>query len=121
MFAAAAIILFEVLSLGVNEGLKLPVAVYAAALSLMTAQAHARYLQQKNKGALLAAIGAVLFMISDTTLAYDRFVVGIVAAHILILCTYYAAQYFIALSTLPKSSVGFSTSIEITSADSAKS
>jgi uncharacterized membrane protein YhhN len=98
LLAAIAIGFFELLSGGINTAMKFPVAIYAAALSLMTAQALARYLQQKNKGVLLAAIGAVLFMISDTTLAYDRFVVGIAAAHAIILATYYAAQYLIALS-----------------------
>jgi uncharacterized membrane protein YhhN len=104
LFAAIAIVIFELLSGGIDPAMKLPVAIYAAALSFMTAQAIARNSQQKNKGTLLAAIGAVLFLISDTTLAYDRFVTGFVATHAIILCTYYAAQYFIALSTLQKSS-----------------
>jgi uncharacterized membrane protein YhhN len=99
MFATVAIVIFEVLSFGIDKAMKLPVAIYAAALSLMTAQAFARNSQQKNKGSLLAAIGAVLFMISDTTLAYDRFVTSLFAAHAIVLCTYYAAQYLIALST----------------------
>jgi uncharacterized membrane protein YhhN len=98
LLAAIAIGIFELLSKGIGSELKLPVAIYAAALSMMTAQASVRYLQQKNKASLLAAMGAVLFMISDTTLAYDRFVSAVAGGHAIILCSYYAAQYLIALS-----------------------
>jgi uncharacterized membrane protein YhhN len=99
LLAAIAIVIFELLSGGIDPAMKLPVAIYAAALSFMTAQALARNLQQKNLGSRLAACGAILFLISDTTLAYDRFVTGFFAAHAIILSTYYAAQYLIALST----------------------
>jgi uncharacterized membrane protein YhhN len=98
LLAAIAIAIFELLSGGIASSMKLPVAIYAAALSFMTAQAIARNRQQQNFGSRLAAIGAILFLISDTTLAYDRFVSGFAAAHAIILCTYYAAQYLIALS-----------------------
>lgn len=99
LLGAIAIAIFELLSGGIDTAMKLPVAIYAAALSFMTAQAIARSLQQKSKASQLATIGAILFLISDTTLAYDRFVTGFAAAHALILSTYYAAQYLIALST----------------------
>lgn len=98
LLGVIAIAIFELLSGGINAAMKLPVAIYAAALSLMTAQALARNLQKKNTGSMLAAIGAILFLISDTTLAYDRFVIGFTAARAIILSTYYAAQYLIALS-----------------------
>ena len=99
LLAAIAIAIFELLSAGIDPAMKLPVAIYAAALSFMTAQAIARNSQQKNRGSLIAAIGAVLFLISDTTLAYDRFIAGFLAAHGMILVTYFAAQYLIAFST----------------------
>jgi uncharacterized membrane protein YhhN len=104
LLAVIAIAIFELLSGGINRSMKLPVAIYAAALSLMTAQAVARNLQQKTRASLSAAIGATLFLISDTTLAYDRFVTGFVIAHAIVLSTYYAAQYLIALSA--KSRIG---------------
>jgi uncharacterized membrane protein YhhN len=98
LLAAIAIAIFELLSGGIDATMKLPVAIYAAALSFMTAQAIARYLQHNSAGSQLAAIGAALFLISDTALAYDRFVSGFIAAHAIILATYYAAQYLIARS-----------------------
>lgn len=100
LLALIAIAIFELVSRGIDAKMKLPVAIYAAALSLMTAQALARRLQLKTKSSELAAIGAFLFLISDTTLAYDRFVTGLIAAHAIILSTYYAAQLLIALSAL---------------------
>jgi uncharacterized membrane protein YhhN len=99
LLSLIAIAIFELLSGGINAAMQFPVAIYAAALSLMTAQAIARYLQHTNAGTKFAAIGAMLFMISDTTLAYDRFVTGFVPAHAIILATYYSAQYLIALSS----------------------
>jgi uncharacterized membrane protein YhhN len=98
LLALIAIAIFELLSGGINAAMKFPVAIYAAALSLMTAQALARNLQLKTTGSMLAAIGGILFLISDTTLAYNRFVTGFTAAPAIILSSYYAAQYFIALS-----------------------
>ena len=100
LLALIAIAIFELLSGGIDAKMKLPVAIYAAALSLMTAQALARRLQLKTKSSELAAIGAILFLISDITLACDRFVTGLIAAHAIILSTYYAAQLLIALSAL---------------------
>ena len=79
--------------------MKLPVAIYAAALCFMTSQALARNLQHQKKGSLIASIGAVLFLISDTILAYDRFVFVYVISQAFILATYFMAQYLIALST----------------------
>ncbi|MGZ5469974.1 MAG: lysoplasmalogenase family protein, partial [Candidatus Aminicenantales bacterium] len=47
---------------------------------------------------LLAFAGAVLFLISDSVLAYDRFGRKIGPAQIIILGTYFPAQLLIALS-----------------------
>jgi uncharacterized membrane protein YhhN len=50
------------------------------------------------RSARLAAIGAVLFMVSDSLLAWDRFAGGVPARALLVLGTYYAAQWCIARS-----------------------
>ena len=47
---------------------------------------------------LLAFAGAVLFLISDSVLAYDRFARKIGPAQIIILGTYFPAQLLISLS-----------------------
>jgi len=74
--------------------LKLPVAVYAILLTLMAGQAMGRYFVVHSRVARLAAIGALLFMLSDVFLAIDWF-----RAPLLILVPYFLGQWLVALST----------------------
>lgn len=84
--------------------LRIPVVVYVAVLALMAtlalarAWSHASTTTPALPGARWAAIGAVLFVISDSVLAWDRFGGGLPAATLCVLSTYYAAQYCIARS-----------------------
>ncbi|WP_313435412.1 lysoplasmalogenase [Stenotrophomonas sp.] len=48
------------------------------------------------------AVGAVLFVASDSLLAWDRFAGGLPVASLLVLSTYYAAQYAIARSVVKR-------------------
>ena len=84
--------------------LRIPVVVYVVVLALMATLALARA-WMKNAAtpsaptsARWAAIGAVLFVISDSVLAWYRFGGGLPAATLCVLSTYYAAQYCIARS-----------------------
>ena len=47
---------------------------------------------------LSGCLGAIMFVISDLTLAFDKFLCTLTYAHPLIMVTYYAAQFGIALS-----------------------
>jgi uncharacterized membrane protein YhhN len=96
--AIVVFLIFTSLSHNIESAMRIPVAIYTAALCFMTSQAIARNSQHHSKSSLLAAIGAVLFLISDTLLAYDRFVFVFRFSDAMILSTYYAAQYLIALS-----------------------
>lgn len=82
--------------------LRIPVVVYVLVLALMATLALARAWSRTSNGAApgtnWAAIGAVLFVISDCTLAWDRFGGGLPFASLCVLATYYAAQYCIARS-----------------------
>ena len=49
---------------------------------------------------LCGCAGAIAFVLSDTILAFDKFVVALPYAHPLIMLTYYAAQFGIALSVV---------------------
>jgi len=75
-----------------------PVVVYVAAIVAMAWQAAARADALGTLGAQLAAVGAALFVVSDATLATDRFRQPFRAARAVILPTYYAAQILIAWS-----------------------
>jgi uncharacterized membrane protein YhhN len=87
----------------VDEALKIPVLAYVVVLATMAAFALAgtwtpAIAQALTRSARLAAIGAVLFMVSDSLLAWDRFAGGVPAPALLVLGTYYAAQWCIARS-----------------------
>jgi uncharacterized membrane protein YhhN len=76
-----------------------PVLVYVLAISLMSWLALNRYLGLREPGPLLAAIGAFLFLLSDSFNAVNRFKKPFRAAQVIILSTYFAAQLLFALST----------------------
>ncbi len=78
--------------------LQLPVLIYVAAILIMTWLAWERWSQTGQSGMLLASVGAVLFVISDTILAINRFRGAFKPARALNLTTYFAAQWLIASS-----------------------
>ncbi len=78
--------------------LTLPVVVYGATLAVMGWQAASRWLHLQDDASFYAMVGAVLFLISDGILAFNRFVKPFRAAELALLTTYFAAQYLIALS-----------------------
>lgn len=83
-----------------NPVLKASVHVYMAAISIMVVFA---VLRQRSYLALVP-IGALLFMASDSMLAWHKFVAPIPMRSILVMSTYYLAQYFIAVGSAIDSS-----------------
>lgn len=79
--------------------LKLPVLIYMAAILAMGWTAAGRRLLTEQRGSLLAFLGAILFIASDSALALDKFRGRFRSAQLLILSTYFTAQWLIALST----------------------
>ena len=87
----------------VAPDLKIPVVAYTVVLAAMAAFALARAWTPAltavlPRSARWGAIGALLFMASDSLLAWDRFGGGIPMSALLVLGTYYAAQWCIARS-----------------------
>jgi len=76
--------------------LKVPVLIYVVVILTMAWLAWVRLIQTGHMGALLASVGAFLFIISDTILAIDRFRGAFKLARALNLTTYFAAQLLIA-------------------------
>jgi uncharacterized membrane protein YhhN len=76
------------------------VACYVVMIALMAWTALGRGLAPgtPQPSGMEAALGAVLFMASDTILAFDRFVRPWRFAHAAVMCTYYPAQLLIAAS-----------------------
>ena len=109
LIAAALLAVFAGINLAglwplLPSDLRIPVVVYVVVLALMATLALARAWTNNAAtpsaptSARWAAIGAVLFVISDSVLAWDRFGGGLPAATLCVLSTYYAAQYCIARS-----------------------
>jgi uncharacterized membrane protein YhhN len=96
-FILFGLLMFFLLAPGLGP-LKLPVLVYIGAITTMAGFAAVRYVYLGGTRPLLAFAGAVLFLISDSVLAYDRFGKKFALARVLVLATYFPAQLLIALS-----------------------
>lgn len=79
--------------------MKIPVLVYVLAISVMAWRAWESWLYLPVTGTLMAASSTVLFMVSDSSLALDRFRRQFRSAQAVILSTYFASILLLALST----------------------
>jgi uncharacterized membrane protein YhhN len=85
------VILYPVLG-----ALKIPVIIYATIITGMALTALFRYGRTTSKSFWFVFVGAVLFMISDSILAINKFLTPVENAGFLIMVTYISAQYCIA-------------------------
>jgi len=77
-----------------------PVMLYTLVISLMLLMAANRYKRVGAKSWRYIFFGALLFVTSDSLLAWNKFVEDISYAHFLIMSTYAMAQYLIAMGAL---------------------
>lgn len=82
---------------GLGE-MKIPVTIYLIVILTMAWQACYRWEKLRDRKSLLAAAGALLFVVSDSIIALNRFRVPFTLAEGLIMSTYFSAQWLIALS-----------------------
>lgn len=75
--------------------LKIPVLIYALVLTVMALNALFRYNRTTTKSFLFVFMGAVLFMLSDSLLAINKFYASFSSAGALIMMTYCVAQFLI--------------------------
>ncbi|MBQ3230358.1 MAG: lysoplasmalogenase [Clostridia bacterium] len=96
--ASAFILLYDALEFG---GLIMQAVciIYALIISLMCGKAIAMYMALREKAAALAALGSVLFLISDLMLLIYCFGGGAEAVNTVCMLTYFPAQCLIALSS----------------------
>ncbi len=78
--------------------MKLPVLIYVLVLIVFMWQATGMYYYLSQSSALYVFAGAILFVISDSILAYDRFVKTFRLSSAIIHLTYWCAQILLALS-----------------------
>ncbi|WP_427914661.1 lysoplasmalogenase family protein [Ramlibacter sp. MMS24-I3-19] len=93
--------MYAVLFSSLGPVLRVAVALYVGVIATMAAQAIGRAAVLREPGAVAAAAGALLFMLSDTLLALNRFTAPLPLAPLLVLSTYYAAQLLIASNAHP--------------------
>ena len=79
--------------------LLIPVGSYMSVILLMVWQGMGIWLSEKNTFGLLIGSGAFIFCVSDSILAYQRFMRRFKYGNTLALVTYYIAQYLISSST----------------------
>jgi uncharacterized membrane protein YhhN len=96
-FAVFGAVMFRTLAPGAGA-LRVPVLVYAAAICAMAWQATERHWLAGSAGSGLALAGALLFVISDSVLGLNRFRRPFRWAQAVLLATYFAGQWLIALS-----------------------
>ena len=96
-FAVYGILIFVILLPGLNA-MTLPVAAYVIVIMVMAWQAWDQWDDKRTQWALLAFIGAVLFVVSDSLLAINKFGEPFLAARALTLTTYFSAQWLISNS-----------------------
>jgi uncharacterized membrane protein YhhN len=79
-------------------GVRIPVMVYASVLMVMGWQAAEMWLRWSDLSALFAMLGAILFLLSDSALALNKFRAPIRQSSVIVMSTYWAAQLLIAWS-----------------------
>jgi uncharacterized membrane protein YhhN len=97
-FSVAGGVVVAVVWAGVKSSLRGAVIAYVVIIAVMAGQAAGRWHTVGGEAALSAALGAALFVVSDSALAINRFRAQFRAERALTLGTYWAAQTLIALS-----------------------
>jgi uncharacterized membrane protein YhhN len=100
-YAVAAAVVLWLLWPGLGK-LRIPVLIYVAVLIAMAWQATTRAAIEQSVPAYGAAVGAALFIVSDASLALNRFRNPFRAAQAVVMSTYVVAQVLIALSVCGK-------------------
>ena len=102
---AVVIVLFAVLFAWelvprLDDGLSVPVIAYISIIACMAVLAGFRWMRTFPRSFWLIMIGALLFMASDSLLAFNRSIRPFGGAHTAIILTYAAAQLLIAIGAL---------------------
>ena len=100
-FFAYGLAAFWVLLPGLGD-MKLPVIAYLLTILTMAWQSAVRWNAKRDRSCLFAFAGALLFVVSDSLIAFNRFHTRFYFAEALIMSTYFVAQWLIAFSVSPQ-------------------
>lgn len=82
------------------ESMLIPVIIYMLAILVMAISASLRKNTVSNMSYILVLSGALLFMISDSFIAINKFYTEVSGEHLIIMSTYALAQYCIVMGVL---------------------
>lgn len=99
------ILLFVILKDNLGA-LKVPVILYIMGILAMVITAYRRKGNVPKSSFNLVFIGALFFVLSDSVLAIDKFMVAIPLSHIIVMGTYATAQYLITKGILTQGDFG---------------
>jgi uncharacterized membrane protein YhhN len=111
LFYSFGAAVFSLLRRRIPGPLRMPTLVYIMVIATMGHRAFTRYhhvgsssdvgkVKLFSESGLYGMLGALSFMVSDTVLAFDKFYAPMSWAKLVIMVTYYAGQYGIALSAI---------------------
>lgn len=100
-FAVFVVVLLCILLPEIPSDLKLPVTVYALVIGTMVGAAWSKCINGNkwDTNKLMGAIGALIFVVSDTIIAVNKFYFPFDSAKTWVMITYYLGQTLIAAST----------------------
>lgn len=84
--------------------IKAPIIIYGLVISVFGALSFLNYQQNKTKASLLLFLGAILFILSDSLIALNRFYNTSSDKQVLIMFTYILAQFLICKAFIGKAS-----------------
>ena len=92
-------ILIYILYDGLGE-MKIPVIIYAAVILTMLTSAMNREKKVNKQSYILVLVGAILFVLSDSMIAINKFGYPFILSRVAIMTTYITAQYLIVVGCL---------------------
>lgn len=101
-FVIFSIIMLFLLQHNISNSLIIPIVIYMITITIMAISASERNANSESYRMVL--LGAILFLLSDSLIALDKFVVPIPFQTFLIMGTYVLAQYLIAVGFLKRNS-----------------
>lgn len=101
LYALLALLMLTQLWPRLPAALQVPVLIYMLALAGMAAQALTVWRCHRDRASASAALGAACFVLSDATLAWDRFIAPLPLALLGVLASYWVAQWLLACSLPP--------------------
>lgn len=94
VFVLFGFAIFSVINKNLGE-MYIPVVIYTVVICIMGVTAKKRWKKTDNQSYRLVLLGSILFLISDSILAYNKFNQTFASAEFLNMLTYIGAQFFI--------------------------